>query len=140
MLVLKKVVREHFGLRDLPTYHAWCARRAMGLPDYDDASLCELLIDERLAGQRDDGAWGAEDGSPIETARMLRELGDLGISGDHPDVQVAVAWLLERPRLIYNPGQWFRQDILVAEQVAVVAQRAAIMRGGASAVQDAAGL
>ncbi|MCJ7736996.1 MAG: hypothetical protein MUQ10_06730, partial [Anaerolineae bacterium] len=116
-------------LRDRPSYHAWCARRAMGLPDPDDAALSETLIDERLAGQRDDGAWGAEDGSPVQTARMLRELADLGIGGDHPDVQVAVAWLLERPRSIYNPGQWFGQDVLVAEQASVVAERAATRRG-----------
>lgn len=106
-------------LRDRPTYHAWCARRAMGAPDPDDAALREMLMDERLAGQRDDGAWGAEDGSPVQTARMLRELADLGVSGDHPDVQYAVAWLLERPRSIYNPGQWFGQDVLVAEQARV---------------------
>ena len=100
-------------LRDRRTYRAWCARRAIGMPDFDDALLCESLIDERLAEQRDDGAWGAEDGSPIQTARMLRELADLGISGDHPDVQVAVAWLLERPRSICNPGQWFGQDAML---------------------------
>ena len=48
-----------------------------------------------LAAQRDDGAWGGDTGSAIQTSRMLRELADLGVPGDLPEVKRAVSWLLD---------------------------------------------
>jgi len=116
-------------LRGRESFHAWCARRELGEPENGDAALRESLIDERMAAQLDSGAWGADGGIPIQTARVLRELAELGVGDDLPQVRRAVGWLLDRPESVYNPGQWFGSDDLVAEQAGVMDKRMSMTRG-----------
>lgn len=106
--------------------NAWVTRRMLACAEAEDDALRDKLVEVRLAAQRGDGSW---DQDVVQTARCLRELSDLAVPGDHPAVARAVAWLAARPESDHNPGQWFGDDALVAEQAEVVAARRAQKRG-----------
>ena len=110
-LALKYDVRGF--LRGRRTLDAWEARQLIGVVDADDDDLQEELIRERLDKQGDDGSW---EGQIVLTAKSIRELGDLGVPPDADSIQKAVGWLLARPQSAWNPGMFFANDELVAEQ------------------------
>jgi bifunctional DNA-binding transcriptional regulator/antitoxin component of YhaV-PrlF toxin-antitoxin module len=105
------------GKRTLP---AWKARRLLGKTEQSDDALREKLIQERLEGQGEDGSW---EGQVVMTARNLRELADLGMTGEDEPIHRAANWLLARPQSIHNPGMFFAADELVAEQARIVTER-----------------
>jgi hypothetical protein len=109
-------------LRDRKTLAGWQARQILGTPEAADGPLQEALIEERLAGQDEDGSWA---GDVVATARQLRELAELGLTIDEPAIQRGVEWLVARPESNANPGMWFGSDELVGKQAEVLAQREA---------------
>jgi hypothetical protein len=107
-------------LQGKQTLAAWKARRLLGKPDPADEALRQKSIEERLAGQGEDGSW---DGQVIGTARMLRELADLGMAQENKAMRRGAEWLLHRSQSAYNPGMFFATDELVEEQAKVIAER-----------------
>jgi hypothetical protein len=107
-------------LQGRQTLAAWRARQLVDQPDPSDEQRRKQLIEERLAGQGEDGSWG---GQVIGTARMLRELADLGMTRAAEAIQRGVEWLLDRPQSAYNPGMFFAADELVEEQAQTIAKR-----------------
>lgn len=107
-------------LKNNPTLEAWRARKLLDAIDPNDAALRKQLIRERCEQQKNDGSWNDD---LVCTSRNLRELIDLGIEPDNTVVQRAVKWLLQRPQSKHNPGMFFLQDHLVAEQARIIEQR-----------------
>ena len=105
------------GRRTLP---AWKARRLLGVAEPSDDALREDLIWKRLEGQGEDSSW---EGQVVMTARNLRELADLGMTGEDEPIRRAADWLLDRPQSVHNPGMFFAADELVAEQARIIAER-----------------
>jgi bifunctional DNA-binding transcriptional regulator/antitoxin component of YhaV-PrlF toxin-antitoxin module len=102
------------------TLAAWQARRLLGRPAPGDEGLRQALIAERLEDQSENGSWHDH---LLLTARNLRELADLGLTGEDANTQRAIAWLVERPQSEHNPGMFFATDELVTEQAQVVERR-----------------
>ena len=107
-------------LRNRRTFEAWKARKILGISEPSDDELRKKLIEDRLKKQRDDGSW---EGRVTITARNLRELAGLGMTGDDAEIQEGARWLIERPQSPYNPGMFFATDELVKEQQGVIEQR-----------------
>lgn len=108
---LKRDVRRFLAGRE--SFEAWRARRLLGCPDAGDAALRTALIERRLASQSGDGSW---DGKVMLTARMLKELHELGVSARRKAVKAAAEWLLARDESAVNPGMFFLTDDLVERQ------------------------
>lgn len=87
-------------------------RHWLDCPDPDDATLRDTLVEERLAGQQEDGSWNGE---IVLTARNLRELRELGLGSDHPALAAGAEWLLARRETELEPGFFFNNDELVDE-------------------------
>lgn len=92
---------------------AWQARKLLDCPDADDARLQKQLIAERLARQEADGSW---EGKVPTTARILKELAELGVSPRRKEAKAAAEWLLARDESPVNLGMFFLSDELVALQ------------------------
>ena len=69
------------------------ARAALGTPAVDDTELADTLVRRFEAELRTDGSLGA---AALPTAWRVHELLDLGRAPEHPRVQRALGWLLER--------------------------------------------
>jgi hypothetical protein len=102
------------------TLEAWKARRILGTAESGDEKLMAGLREERLRRQLPDGSW--EQYATI-TARNLRELSDLGMTMEDPEIRRGAQWLLDRPESEYNPGMFFATDDLVKEQAEVIKRR-----------------
>ena len=113
-------------LKGRRTLEAWLARKLIGATEGTDEGLREMLIEERLEEQGDDGSWG---GCVTTTARALRELADLGMTRENSAVERGARWLLERPDSPHNPGMFFLRDDLVQEQMELVERRQAQKTG-----------
>ena len=107
-------------LRGRQTVEAWHAREILGISEASDDELRRDLIRSRLEKQEEDGSW---EHTVTVTARNLRELAGLGMTGEDGDIQRAVKWLMDRPQSIHNPGMWFLTDELVEEQEEIVRRR-----------------
>lgn len=107
---LKHEVRNF--LRGRKTFDAWRARRTLQLSDADEEGLRQRFIRERLDTQRADGSW---DGEVVLTARLLRELSDLGLAGAAPGVARGVEWLLGRRETDLEPGFFLLSDEIASE-------------------------
>jgi len=107
-------------LRNRRTVEAWKARKILGISEPSDEELRKKLIEDRLKMQREDGSW---EGRVTITARNLRELADLGMTGDDAEIQKGARWLVNRPQSPYNPGMFFATDELIKEQKEVIEQR-----------------
>jgi hypothetical protein len=99
---------------------AWQARQLLGIAGPADEALRQALIADRVQAQEGNGSWA---GDVVLTARALRELAVLGLTGKDRAVQRAVDWLVNRPQSAYNPGMFFSTDALVEEQARIVADR-----------------
>lgn len=104
------------GRRSLP---AWSARRLLAMPDDTDDALGEELVAERLAGQDGDGSWAGK--VPL-TARMLRELGELGVSPRRKAMRKGIDWLLDRADPVASPGMFLLSDELTKRQAKCLAE------------------
>ena len=99
-------------LRGRETFDAWRSRRTLQCSSASDERLRRGLIRERLDTQRPDGSW---DGEVVMTARMLRELSELGLSGEEPAAAAGVEWLLGRRETDLEPGFFLLSDELAEE-------------------------
>ena len=99
---------------------AWKARQLLDIEEETDEELLRTLIQERLSKQLDDGSW---EELVTTTAKNLKELAQLGMNSNYPQIQKAIKWLLERPQSPYNPGMFFLTDELVAEQQEIINRR-----------------
>ncbi|UCH42825.1 MAG: hypothetical protein JSW16_08480 [Dehalococcoidales bacterium] len=113
-------------LRGRQTVEAWQARKVLGILEASDEGLRVELISERLEKQDEDGSWAK---SVTVTARNLREIAALGMTGEDEEIKRAVQWLLDRPQSRHNPGMWFLTDELVEEQQDIVRRRIQQTRG-----------
>ncbi|NHJ32520.1 MAG: hypothetical protein FK732_06640, partial [Asgard group archaeon] len=99
---------------------AWKARQLLDTEEETDEDLLRALIQERLSYQLDNGSWN---NLATTTAKNLKELAQLGMNSNYPQIQKAIKWLLERPQSPHNPGMFFLTDELVAEQQAIIQRR-----------------
>jgi len=100
-------------LRGRTSLEAWQARKLLKIPDAADVRLREELIKERLSSQDEDGSW---QGKVTLTARMLRELSELGVTRKKKEARAGAEWLLARADPVASPGMFLLSDELVALQ------------------------
>ena len=116
----------HGFLRGRGSLEAWKARQILGIHDPIDEELREVLIKERTDKQSSNGSW---DNHSTSTAQMLRDLADLGLNREVPEVARGTEWLLDRSESPHNPGMFFLNDGLVEEQVELIKEREKIVKG-----------
>lgn len=107
-------------LRGRESLQAWQARKMLGSTKQSDKKLRQILIEDRLIRQHENGSW--ENHVPV-TARNMRELADLGMTQKDSKIRKAIDWLIDRPQSKYNPGIWFATDELIREQAQVIERR-----------------
>ena len=112
--------------RNKTSYRAWKVRKILGIKEESDEELRSKLIQERLSAQLQDGSWSK---SVTQTAKNLKELINLGMTSNYPQIQQAIAWLMERPQSPYNPGMFFLTDELVKNQIELIERRKQQTRG-----------
>ncbi len=106
--------------KEKKSFSAWKVRQLLNNAEETDEELLRELIQERLSKQMDNGSWND---LVTTTAKNLKELAQLGMTNNYPQIQKAIKWLLERPQSPYNPGMFFLTDKLVAEQQAIIERR-----------------
>jgi hypothetical protein len=106
--------------KEKKSFSAWKVRQLLDIDEDSDEELLRELIQERLLKQLDNGSWN---NLVTTTAKNLKELADLGMNSNYPQIQKAIKWLLERPQSLHNPGMFFLLDELVDEQLEIMELR-----------------